>query len=622
MFRRLALLALVSSLSAAGATAQPDKGVDPVKPAPSKVVAVTAYQNTALVTREVTVPDAAGIHEVVVSPLPPFTLQSSLYAEGSENFRVLSVRYRTRAIAEDTREEVRKVEAQIKTLNAKMQTHQSELKAIDENMKLLDKLEGFTAKGLESITDKGLLDSEKIIAMAKFVQDDRTKRAKEKLAVTQTMADTKEQLDFAGRLLAEKSGGSVRTERDAVILLDKKAGGGTVRLNYLVSHASWRPQYKFRTGGKEKDPVTIEYQAAMDQQTGEDWTNISLTLSTAQPMLNAAPPDLRALEVSVGGAGFAFGQAANPVPGGSAGGPPPGMGSGGGRGGVGGGIPPASAIARDLDKLAKDQRRMSVENYNNKNAEVAGKLANDAAANEQFRDLLEAKEELEKDAAVRGLLGDGPSVTYAIKGKITIPSRSDEQVIEIAKLETAPKFYYKAVPVLTPNVYRLADLVNTTDYVLLPGEATMYMAGDFVGQAKLPLVAMGKPFTVGFGIDPQLQVTRKLMDKTRTTQGGNQVLTFKYRIQLSSYKTVAVPVQVWDRMPHAEAAMTIAINLANPKPALSTDELYERDEKPKGLLRWDVNLGANQNGQKVMTIDYEFKMELDKNVNIGGFLAK
>ena len=112
------------------------------------------------------------------------------------------------------------------------------------------------------------------------------------------------------------------------------------------------------------------------------------------------------------------------------------------------------------------------------------------------------------------------------------------------------------VPVLTPNVYRLADLVNTTDYVLLPGEATMYMAGDFVGQAKLPLVAIGKPFTVGFGIDPQLQVTRKLVDKTRTTQGGNQVLTFKYRIQLSSYKTVAVPVQVWDRMPHAEAAMT------------------------------------------------------------------
>ncbi len=185
-----------------------------------------------------------------------------------------------------------------------------------------------------------------------------------------------------------------------------------------------------------------------------------------------------------------------------------------------------------------------------------------------------------------------------------------------------PKFYYKAVPVLTPNVYRLADLTNTSDFVLLPGEATMYLAGDFVGSTKLPLVAVGKPFTAGFGVDPQLQVARVLVDRTRTTQGGNQVLTFKYRIMLSSYKTITVPVQVWDRMPHAEAAMTIAINLLSPKPELSTNPLYVRDDLSKGLLRWDVNLEPKQNGEKTLNIDYEFKMELDKNVNIGAFQAK
>ena len=112
------------------------------------------------------------------------------------------------------------------------------------------------------------------------------------------------------------------------------------------------------------------------------------------------------------------------------------------------------------------------------------------------------------------------------------------------------------------------------------------------------------------------------MDKTRTTQGGNQVLTFKYRIRLSSYKTGAVPVQVLDRTPHAETAQTIAVNVLNPLPALSTDPLYVRDEKARGLLRWDVTLDPKQNGEKALSIDYEFKMELDKNVNIGGFLAK
>src|SRR5207245_491446 len=98
------------------------------------------------------------------------------------------------------------------------------------------------------------------------------------------------------------------------------------RLNYLVNHASWRPVYKFRAGTKDKDPVTLEYLAAITQSTGEDWTNAAITLSTAQPLLNAAPPDLRVLEVSVGGHGFA----ANPPAGQP--GQPPGLPAPGGPG--------------------------------------------------------------------------------------------------------------------------------------------------------------------------------------------------------------------------------------------------------------------------------------------------
>ena len=78
-------------------------------------------------------PEAAGLHEVIVSPLPPSTLQSSLYSEGGDGIRVLSTRYRTRAIAEDTREEVRKLEAKIKDLNKKLQVSQADLKAIEAN---------------------------------------------------------------------------------------------------------------------------------------------------------------------------------------------------------------------------------------------------------------------------------------------------------------------------------------------------------------------------------------------------------------------------------------------------------------------------------------------------------
>jgi hypothetical protein len=531
-------------------------------------------------------------------------MQTSLYAEGNDNIRIMSTRFRTRAIAEDNREEVRKLEAEIKTLSNTVLDQESDLKALAANLASLTKLEGFTTATMLTLTDKGQLDSEKVIALATYIRENRTKYMKEEVRIKQLLATEQEKLNFLKRQLQEKAGGVSRTERDAVIVIDKKAGAGTVRLNYLVSNSTWRPQYKLRAGTKAAEPVTVEYLAAVSQQTGEDWNNVNVVLSTAQPQLNSSPPDIRALEISVGPTGGLKGS--QPMPGVA-----------------------VIDVEKDLKKLedqSKSLRSQSSMNYNAKNPQAGGQFANEAAALEQFRDLLVSNEEVKQQQGQggfnAGFVGDGPSVTYRLKSKLSLPSRSDEQTLEVAKIDMAPKFYYKAVPVLTQNVYRLADLTNTSEFILLPGEATMYRDSDFVGSTTIPLVAMGKPFTVGFGVDPQLQVHRKLMDKTRTTQGGNQVLTFKYRILVSSYKSTAVEVQVWDRMPHAEAMQTIAMSLTKGDNELSKDPLYVRDDRPKNLFRWDVKVDPKQNGEKALTLDYEFKMELDKNVTIGSFMTK
>ena len=64
---------------------------------------------------------------------------------------------------------------------------------------------------------------------------------------------------------------------------------------------------------------------------------------------------------------------------------------------------------------------------------------------------------------------EGPSVTYHLRSRLTVPSRNDQQLIEVARIETKPEYYYKAVPILTSHVYRLADLSNKSEYVLLAG---------------------------------------------------------------------------------------------------------------------------------------------------------
>ena len=100
-------------------------------------------------------------------------------------------------------------------------------------------------------------------------------------------------------------------------------------------------------------------------------------------------------------------------------------------------------------------------------------------------------------------MSEGPTVVYHIATPMAVPSRTEEQVLEVARIELTPDFYYKSVPLLTSHVYRLADIVNKSSYVLLPGDATMYMGSDFVGQMNLPLIA------IGLGIVVWLFLTRR-----------------------------------------------------------------------------------------------------------------
>jgi uncharacterized protein (TIGR02231 family) len=267
----------------------------------------------------------------------------------------------------------------------------------------------------------------------------------------------------------------------------------------------------------------------------------------------------------------------------------------------------------------------------NKDKEGAQSI-NEAAALEQAEELLARRDERDdKDAkpdAAKPAEPDpstasheGPSVTYHLRAKLTVPSRNDQQLIEVARLELKPDYYYKAVPVLTAHVYRLADLTNRSSYVLLPGQATMYVGTDFVGRMSLPLVAIGERFTAGFGVDPQLQVARQLVKKNRAVQGGNQVHTYEYRITVSSYKSEPARVQVWDRLPKAEAE-AVAVSLVDPSLKLSDDPAYLRSGRPDNLLRWDLTVAPESHGEKAMSVSYQFKLEYARDVAIASLKAK
>src|SRR5260370_37593528 len=101
----VALVMVAGGLLAAGtavlmhsarADAKKTEAAPAIKIAASRIVHVTVYQNNALVTREVDVPESKGTLELVVSPLPANTVNTSLYSEGSDGLRVLNTRFRLR----------------------------------------------------------------------------------------------------------------------------------------------------------------------------------------------------------------------------------------------------------------------------------------------------------------------------------------------------------------------------------------------------------------------------------------------------------------------------------------------------------------------------------------------
>src|SRR5262249_45718187 len=375
-----------------------------------------------------------GLGEAAATPLPAETIDSSLYTEGTDGLRVLSTRYRMRAVKEDTRAEVRARQQQIAKLRQGAERLQKEAQVHEQNIQLLSKLENFTGATLQQLTEKGRLDSAATIGLARYVMDSRATESDKQVEIQQALRANAEATDLATRERDELSAGASKTERDAVIVVDKEdAKAGHVRLNYLVGAATWHPQYRIHAGS-EKDPIHLEYLAAVEQKTGEDWAGVDMTLSTAQPQLNASPPELLALDIAVVGRGATMASRPAGQPGRQA----PGMAGMGSMGMLDG---PSPAAADDLPAQARPLAQQGPKEMISNNAEVGGAIINQAAALEQTEELFaKAKDERDEKGPGEGrgrpvaapetatVNREGPSVTYHLRARLAVPSRNDQQL--------------------------------------------------------------------------------------------------------------------------------------------------------------------------------------------------
>jgi hypothetical protein len=567
---------------------------------PGRIDGVIVYRGQALVTRMIDLKLPAGSHEVIVGNLPEKIVAESLYSQAPENVTILSVRYRQRAVQEDTREEVKQVDLLIEQTETKIRLAKGDEEHLGRQLARLDKLTDFTAAAEKSDLNRGMLQYDPLEKTATFIEGKADDYQKKLVAVRESLLQLAKELELAKRKRGELAAGYSRTEREAVIFMNKSnPAPSTIELTYLVNDASWTPQYNLRST-PDKSLAVIEYNAVVHQSSGETWEGINLALSTAEPTLVANAPILDPLKIAL-----------------REGIQPPGMLS---LINVQSAAQPADQqgkVAQLIDQTAQFDDMMKSRRDNLKKGKLAQVELNSLATSNQMFEFNADKQSLvqmqQRMAVIKRT--EGVSVMYKLPGKLALPSRSDQQLLTIAVVRTKAEFTLVATPLLTDYVYLQGEMVNDSDTILLPGPASMYRNNEFVGKGEMGLVTIGQPFTAGFGIDSQVQVVREFKDKKVETLWGNRNDEQQYRIELSNYKNQAVKLRLLERIPYADNP-NVEVALLPMSHELSKDTEYARTVQKKGILRWDLTLPAGTTGEKATVVTYGFTMKYDKNMHI------
>ncbi len=604
------------------------------------VITVTVYRDKALVTREVVVETDGGETDFLVTELPERIVSSSLYAT-ADGAIVQGVTYFVDETVEalkvpDTPKELLDRVAEIQL---SQQINQQMLQLLVQEEQYLQQLQGvsttlpnmFTATRRDADSDAEIVEfaPDKAVEVFEYIFEKRAAIGAKKIELSTQATQLSRDMQAAQKAIAEFREANPAIDREfdrraLVSLTGAENGKVAVKLHYLVQNVSWSPTYTAHaTTGSET--IQLDYNAFVFQQTGEDWTNVHLTLSTASPDMWAEPPVLKPLWVNL----------TDDVPS-----------TGNDKGWSSSGCNVVVGIY-DSSRLREELKSTMVSRQNMQNAAPTSERPDSPDAldgigkmdGRNYAQVVVRKQVAQYDYSINDLanriqawdiiVGDDTgtplmlpngqetiSLEYELAGTASIPSRPEQMMVKVDEIQLSGQVTYVAVPLLTSQVFREAELENTSTVALLPGPINSYLDEKFVGSGDLAnLVSQGEEFALGFGVDSQLEAHRRLVDREERENWGKTRLTCEYEISLTNYKDVPVTVLVKDRLPNVEDT-DIKMTAFNSSEPLLTDAYFVQYLKPLGMLRWSVDIPASAERADVKTLTYDYTLEFDKEKHI------
>ena len=553
--------ALMGALTVALLTGAPAVALAALLPAQSAVIAVTVYTDRAIVTRAAALDLAAtGTVEVTFGNLPATLFDQSLQVSGrgAVQVTILDVTARAAYVDFTPNERVKAIEDELRSLAKQrrlLDDRGAVLKAQDGS---LGKLETATTTPPNKDTAPRLTIEESTKFLT-FLEDQRGKFLAERQTLDTQLEDLAAKVDAAQRKLNELRGAGGRSFKTVTVRLDAAATGKLdLSLSYTVPGASWTPSYDARVNSNEKS-IALAYYGLVRQNTGEDWKDVALTLSTARPSMGGAAPEVRPWTVDV------FDPRVVPVA-----------------------MPPASREMRMRSAAAP--------------AAAGGML---------MQALADAPAELVKDASFATARIDqtATSASFKISAPSSVPSDNSPQKIPVTTAALAANSEYLTTPKLQPAAFLTAKVANTSEFPLLGGAMNVFLDGTFVATSALRTVMPEEKFELALGVDEGIAVKHKRVKRfaedTGLTNGGKRV-TYEYLLTLQNNKQTAVRVVVADQIPVSRNEKIVVKQLAPDA----------KDFKPtaEGTLKWTLDLKPAEKRE----LSVKFSLDYPNDVQVTG----
>jgi uncharacterized protein (TIGR02231 family) len=306
-----------------------------------------------------------------------------------------------------------------------------------------------------------------------------------------------------------------------------------------------------------RDKVQLIYRAQVYQNTGLDWKDVALVLSTSNPSIGNTKPILTAWNLVYGY--------------------------------------PQSYI-ENLNKKVP----MNMNNYGNFNQSAP--QMDLQKITEGKKDDMTATDE-EPQVPVFTVNDNFMRMEYVIKTKYSIQSDNKAHNVVINNMEIPVGLVYMSVPKLDKDAFLMGKVVDWEDLNLLPAKAKIYFDESYIGMTVVDPETTRDTMYLNLGRDKSIVIKRRAIKEKCREQviGDYKIVSKTIEITVRNTKGINLQFQIEDQVPIA-SDNTIKVSLDKPDAAIYDEET--------GRLTWKLDIKSKDAKKLVFT--YEVKYPKDK----------